>query len=66
MVWASVARCKGREGAWEVVRQGRAGSSMLQHGVVLRDLRLSCTDQANLLTEQCSAVMQRTLQGIMV
>ena len=35
VVLASGAGCKSREGAWEVVRQGRAGSSKLQKRVVL-------------------------------
>ena len=49
---------------------GEAGQGGVQHAAARsaahRDLSLPCTDQANLLTEQCSAVMQRTLQGIMV
>ena len=43
---ASIAEFEGKglrglgDGVWEGVRQGRAGSSMLQHGVVLTETRL--------------------------
>ena len=43
MVLASIAEFEGKglrglgDGVWEGVRQGRAGSSMLQHGVVLTE-----------------------------